>query len=96
MSDNNESHNLAVRNNLEEVIRLHKLWVDSNGSKGTQLVLKGLDLTGADFEGSNLNLANFKNTDFSGADLSGSYLKTANLDGAKLPILPRNISRFIR
>ena len=57
-----------------EILKEHKLWLESNGKEGKRANLKGLDLTGADLTGA----------DLADANLSGANLVGANLIGTKL------------
>ena len=73
---------------LEEILRLHKLWIDDvDGGRKAKL-------TRADLRGSNLSFAYLNWVDLSGADLTGAnlwvaYLADAKLGGAKLCSLHR-------
>ena len=58
----------------KQQLEQHRLWVASDGAKGTKLNWCGADLSGADLNGA----------DLSGADASGAYLFSANLGGANL------------
>jgi len=59
---------------LNKIIKEHKLWLVSNGTKGKRADLRGVDLRGANLEGANLW----------GVDLEGVNLKEADLRGANL------------
>ncbi len=65
--------------NIQEVLALHKEYLESNGSKGSRANLSGADLSGADLSGANLSGANLSRANLSGADLSGADLSGANL-----------------
>ena len=64
---------------LNEILRNHKLWVDSDGENGNRANLSYADLSYADLSSTDLS-----STDLSGADLSGANLRGANLRGANL------------
>ena len=81
------------KNKLDEILNLHKLWLDNDPS-GRRADLSGADLwnanlsgailTGADLSGATLWNANLWNAILSGADLSDAILRNANLTNAKL------------
>ena len=73
---------------LEAILKDHKLWSDSGGSKGKRANLGGADLQRANLRGANLHRANLEganllDADLRGADLEGADLERANLQGAK-------------
>ncbi len=59
---------------LNEVLRLHKQWLESNGNKGKRADLRGADMRGAKLRGANLQ----------DADLKGAYMQGVNLQGADM------------
>jgi hypothetical protein len=77
---------------LNDVLRLHKLWMEKNPS-GIQANLLDADLTGAylqgaylqgaDLQGANLQSTNLRSTNLRDADLHGAYLQGANLTDTK-------------
>ena len=74
---------------LREVLKKHKLWLESNGKNGKCAKLKDADLEGANLRGANLwgvNLqyANLRGADLRGANLWGARLQYANLRDANL------------
>ena len=83
---------------LKEVFRLHKLWLEDHADgvkanlrgaylRGSDLRgsdLRGAYLGGADLRGVNLREADLRWTDLYGANLEGAYLEGANLEGANL------------
>ena len=73
-----------TRAELEEILRIHKEWRDSDGKGGRQADLTGADLTGADLIGADLTGANLTGADLIGANLTGANLTGANLTGANL------------
>ena len=69
---------------IEQIIRVHIEWCDSDGRYGKQADFSDTDLSGLDFSGLDLNKAIFKgailnNTDFSGAELRDANFKNADL-----------------
>ncbi len=64
---------------LKKILRLHKLWLDSNGKSGKRADLRGAKLRGAELQGANL-----QDAELCGADLRGADLRKANLRGADL------------
>jgi uncharacterized protein YjbI with pentapeptide repeats len=89
-----------TRAELDAMLRVNKVWVDSNGSKGKRADftlaglanadLHGIDADGADFTsanltGANLRGANLKNAYFAGGgDAAGADLQGADLSGGDL------------
>jgi len=67
------------RAELDAILRLNKVWVDTHGSKGTRADLKDADLTLAD-----LANADLEDIDADGADFTAANLAGANLRGASL------------
>ena len=83
---------------LDRVLKQHKLWMDSDGKKGDpppsfhDANFRGADLEGiklygtifhrANFEGANLKNSNLKNCRFDGANFKNADLDGANLSGA--------------
>ena len=68
---------------LEEVLRLHKMWLnEEEGGKKANLI--GADLRGANLRGADLRGANLIGADLRGANLIGANLRGANLIGANL------------
>jgi uncharacterized protein YjbI with pentapeptide repeats len=73
---------------LNEHLRLHKLWLEGN-SEGRRANLSGADLgraylSRAYLSGANLSGAYLSGANLSRADLSGAYLSGADLGGADL------------
>ena len=81
-----------LRQNLQDVLNGHRLWIDSMGAKGARVSLggedfghvdfKGTDLSGAIFRGGSYVTSNFDNcnltlADFSNADLRRLILRSA-------------------
>ena len=80
------------KEDLQEILRLHGVWVRGDGGVCADLScanLSGADLSDADLSGANLSDANLSCADLScanlrGADLSGADLRVANLIDANL------------
>ena len=70
-------------NQLSEVVRLHRLWLDGTDS-GVLADLSYADLSNADLRGADLRYADLRYADLSNADLSNADLRGANLRGADL------------
>ena len=68
-----------IRSKLDEILSLHKEWLETFGKKGAKANLRGADL-----ECANLRYANLRGADLEGADLSGANLSYADLSGANL------------
>jgi len=60
---------------LKEILKQHKLWIETNGAEGKRANLEGGNLSGANLSGAYLT----------GASLRGADLHDANLKGAILP-----------
>lgn len=84
---------------LADVLALHKIWLESDGQKGSRAdlsdgkfvgsVLCGMnferaDLRRADFSRADLRNANLRNADLGGAILAGADLRRADFSGADL------------
>jgi len=72
------------RADLDEILKQHKLWVESGGKSGSRAYLSGANLRGAYLGHADLIRANLDYADLSGADLSGAHLLGAHLGGADL------------
>ena len=68
-----------AKENLCEILEAHRLWLESDGEKGTPANLSEADLSEA-----NLNAANLRGADLSEADLRGADLRGADLSEANL------------
>ena len=71
------------KDKLQEILRLHKLWLD-NDIQGKRADLSGANLSDTDLRNANLRGANLRYADLSGADLRYADLRGANLSGANL------------
>lgn len=77
------------RNELDQVLENHRLWLEEEHGWGecanlSEVNLQGADLSGADLRGANLQGANLQGANLQGADLQGAVLYEANLQGADL------------
>jgi len=85
---------------LNEILRLHKLWLDDKGGERANLSnanLSYVDLSGANLRNANLRYANLSNVNLSyvdlrDANLSNANLSNANLRGANLDFSQLNLS----
>ena len=80
---------IITREQLNKILKQHKLWLDTNGKKGKQADLSctdlsGLDLTEANLRKADLTQANLCKADLTRADLKGVILKHTNLIKANL------------
>jgi hypothetical protein len=76
-----------TKDELQEILRLHKLWLNDEGGEMANLSganLSRADLSGANLSRANLSRANLSGANLSGADLSGADLSRADLSGANL------------
>ena len=78
------SGRIRTRAELEDILRNHKEWQESEGMAGRQAFLKNADLTGAFLIGAALSGADLSDTVLTGADLSEALLDYANLARADL------------
>ena len=79
---------------LEMILKNHKLWLDTHGAEGEQACLSYMDLTGVNLEnadlymanliGTNLQGANLENKDLRAVDFTWADLSNANISGANL------------
>ena len=67
------------QNELNEVLKLHKLWLNSDGEEGKRADLSSADLRGADLRNADLRVA-----DLTGVLLEGAFLVGTNFEGAHL------------
>jgi len=73
-----------TQNELNEVLSLHKRWLESYGAEGKLADLRGADLRGANLQGANLLYANLQGANLQGANLQYANLRDANLRDANL------------
>ena len=73
-----------TQKSLDEIIRRHEMWLDSDGETGEQADLSYTDLSGLNLANANLRGANMESVDLVFASLEGANLLDANLLGAKL------------
>jgi hypothetical protein len=79
---------------LNEVLRLHKQWLESDGEEGKRAhmhranlqgaYMQGVNLQGAYMRGADMRGANLKGADMRGADMQGADMQDANLKGAHM------------
>ena len=84
---------------LSEILKQHKIWLESDRKLGSRADLSGADLSRAnlseadlsgadlsygDLEGANLHYAKLYHANLSGANLSAANLEGADLEGANL------------
>ena len=67
--------------NIDEILKQHKLWVESQGADGKRANLRWADLSEADLSEADLRWA-----DLSEADLSEADLRGADIDFSCLPL----------
>jgi len=77
------------KDKLNEVVKQHKIWLDTDGKEGVRadlscVILRNADLGGADLRFANLKYANLEGAYLEVADLEGADLKYADLGGADL------------
>lgn len=70
------------KNELQEILKQHQLWLNNNG--GEKINLQGADLRDIDLRKANLRGANLQGVRLWGADLSFANLSYANLRDADL------------
>lgn len=81
-----------IKNELNEILENHKLWLNGEGGECANLRgadlryanLYNIDLRCADLNSADLRCANLRGASLSGANLSGASLYNANLRGASL------------
>ena len=86
------------REELNAILKNHKLWLETNGEEGVKadlsranlkwVDLSGASLRGADLSGANLRGANLKWADLSDTDLRGADFKWADLSLSLIHIFP--------
>ena len=69
---------------IDEILRSHKEWLDTNGEKGKRADFSNEDLSNVDLHGADLRYANFMETDLNNADLHEADLSNANFHEAIL------------
>ena len=71
---------------LKNILKQHKIWLETNGVQGTCASLTGANLQGAYLGGANLQGAYLGDANLSGATLEGATLTDAYLGGANLTV----------
>ena len=69
---------------LDEILKQHKLWLDSQGKSGARADLSGANLSKADLSGADLRAAYLSEADLTGRNLSGANLSEAHMLGAHM------------
>ena len=72
------------RTELNKILKEHKLWLVSNGTKGKKANLRESDLEGVNLEGAILRYANLKGANLEEVNLKGVDLRGVDLEGANL------------
>jgi nucleoid DNA-binding protein len=90
---------MRLSEKLQQVVKAHRLWVDSKHRQGKCADLSGLDLQGVDLYGSMLQGANLARAlllkaELSDCDLERASLEHANLTGASLAWANLQYSNF--
>ena len=78
-----------TREELDQILQQHQLWLDSNCAKGKRAKLQGAGLQRANLQGANLRNTRLSSINLHGAnlhfaDLQSASLCYANLQGANL------------
>ena len=71
---------------FDSILADHKLWLESDGTKGKQADLCGANLRGAELRRADLCGANLRGAELRRADLSGAELGGADIDFSCLPL----------
>ena len=71
---------------LQEILEQHKLWLSSDGKEGKRADFRGADLRFADFRGADLSSANLHSANLHSANLSYADLRFADLDYSAFPL----------
>lgn len=69
---------------LADVLALHKIWLESDGQRGSRADLSDGKFVGSVLCGMNFERADLRRADFSNADLRNANLRNADLSGAVL------------
>jgi uncharacterized protein YjbI with pentapeptide repeats len=69
---------------LQTILEQHKLWLETNTTKGIRAKLSCANLRDTNLSGANLRDADLSGASLTGADLSGASLTGASLTGADL------------
>ena len=75
-----------IKQHISEIIKSHRLWLNSSSKNGQRANFSGTSLKGVDFAGNDLSGANFKNStlrdvNFQGANLSNAIFRLSILRG---------------
>ena len=69
---------------LDMILKNHKLWLDTHGAEGEQACLSYMDLTGVNLENAYLHRANLIGTNLQGANLENTGLACVDFTGANI------------
>jgi uncharacterized protein YjbI with pentapeptide repeats len=69
---------------LDQILKQHQLWLESDGHEGARARLEDADLQGSDLRGADLQAANLRRADLRRADLRDVDLRGADLQGSDL------------
>ena len=72
------------REELNAILKNHKLWLETNGREGVRADLSDVNLREADLSSADLREADLRGADLRGADLRHVNLRGADLSGADL------------
>ena len=61
-----------TQDELNEVLKSHKLWLDTKGEEGRRVDLEDSNLEGLNFSGSDLRYVNLRYVNLRGTDLEGT------------------------
>lgn len=73
-----------TKEELNEIINQHELWIESNGFQGKNIFLIDYNLTGSDLSNRNLKDAYFGNCNLNQANFSNSKLDKAWFENCNL------------
>ncbi len=80
----NRRYSSINKDELEKSLRLHKLWLDSDGKDGEKTVLKRCDLRKIDFRGKDLRKIDVRQSNMAFAKLDGANLAGASIGDVNL------------
>ena len=68
---------------LDETLKKHRVWRETNGTQGTRANLANTDLQGVNLQGADLCRADLQGADLADSNLRDANLADANLEGVK-------------